>query len=129
LRLLDTCFLIDLLRGDPGAVRAAEALDDGATTAVNVYELIYGVEAGAGDRSARREEAEALISRLEVLPLDGEAAKIAARFMGELHRRGEPVDAMDAFTTAIGLRHGCKVVVTRNAGHFERFPEINVETY
>jgi predicted nucleic acid-binding protein len=54
---------------------------------------------------------------------------MAARFMGDLHRRGEPVDALDAFTASVGLRHGCRVVVTRNAGHFERFPEISVEAY
>jgi len=129
LKLLDTCFLIDLLRGDPGAVRVAESLDGGATTAVNVYELFFGVEWGAGDRVARRGEAEALVERLEVLPFDGVAGRMAARFMGDLYRRGEQVDALDVFTASIGLRHGCKVMVTRNARHFERFPEISVETY
>jgi len=129
LRLLDTCFLIDLLRGDPGAVRVAEGLDGGATTAVNVYELFFGVEFGAGDRVARRGEAEALVERLEVLPFDGVAGRMAAGFMGDLRRRGEPVDALDAFTASVGLRHGCRVVVTRNVGHFERFPEISVEAY
>ena len=129
MRLLDTCFLIDLLRGDPGAVRVAEGLDGGATTAVNVYELFFGVEFGAGDRVARRGEAEALVERLEVLPFDGVAGRMAARLMGDLRRRGEQVDALDAFTASVGLRHGCRVVVTRNAGHFERFPEISVEAY
>ncbi len=129
MRLLDTCFLIDLLRGDPGAVRVAEGLDGAATTAVNVYELFFGVGGGVGDRETRRGEAEALVERLEVMPLDREAGKSAAGVMGELHRRGEPVDALDVFTAAIGLRHGCRVVVTRDARRFERFPGISVEAY
>jgi len=36
---------------------------------------------------------------------------------------------LDAFTASVGLRHGCKVVATRNAEHFERFTEISVEAY
>ena len=69
------------------------------------------------------------MERLEMLPFDGVAGRMVAGFMGDLHRRGEPVDALDAFTASVGLRHGCRVVVTRNAGHFERFPEISVEAY
>jgi predicted nucleic acid-binding protein len=129
LRLLDTCFLIDLLRGDLGAVSVAEGLDGAATTAVNVYELFFGVEYGAGDRLVRRVEAEALVERLEVLPLDVESAVSAAGLMSGLFRGGMPVDALDVFTAAIGLRHGCKTVVTRNKRHFERFPGISVEVY
>jgi predicted nucleic acid-binding protein len=121
--------LIDLLRCDSGAVKVAEGLDGGATTAVNVYELFFGVEYGASDREARRGEADALVERLEVLPLDAVASRMAARIMGDLYRGGVPVDALDVFTAAIGLRHGCKTVVTRNARHFERFPEITVEVY
>ena len=129
MKLLDTCFLIDLLKGVPAAVRYAENLDGGVTSAVNVYELFFGVEYGAVDREERRLEAESLIERLEVLPFDYESSRFAARFMGDLYRRGEPVDALDVFTAAIGLRHGCSTVVTRNKRHFERFPEISVEVY
>jgi len=129
LKLLDTCFLIDVLKGVPEAVEYADGIDGGFTTAVNVYELFFGVEYGALDREARRLEAESLIERLEVLPLDYESSRFAARFMGDLYRRGEPVDALDVFTAAIGLRHGCNSVVTRNKRHFERFPEITVELY
>lgn len=110
-------------------VKAAEGLDGGATTAVNLYELFFGVEAGAGDRALRRGEAEALVGRLEVLPLDGEAGRMAARLMGDLVRRGEAVDALDVFTASVGMRHGCRVVVTRNARRFERIPGISVEAY
>ena len=129
MKLLDTCFLIDLLRGEAAAVRFAEELDGGATTAVNVYELFFGIEHGAMNRESRLLEAESLLERLEVLPLDYESSRLAARFMSDLYRKGEPVDALDVFTAAIGLKHGCNTVVTRNRGHFERFHKITVDVY
>jgi predicted nucleic acid-binding protein len=129
LKLLDTCFLIDLLKGIPEAVSYAETLDGAVTTAVNVYELFFGVEHGAVDRETRLSEAESLIERLEVLPLDYGASRLAARLLSDLYRMGEPLDALDVFTVAIGLQHGCGTVVTRNKRHFERFTEISVEVY
>ena len=129
MKLLDTCFLIDLLRGNPAAVERADELDGGATTSVNVYELFFGIEHGAVNREKRLMEAESLVERLEVLPLGYESSRYAAKFMGDLYGRGEPVDALDVFTAAIGLKHGCSTVVTRNTRHFERFTEIKVETY
>lgn len=129
MKLLDTCYLIDLLRGDVAAVRYADELDAGATTAVNVYELFFGIEHGAINREGRVLEAESLLERLEVLPLDYESSRLGARFMADLYRRGEPVDALDAFTASIGLKHGCNNVVTRNKRHFEKFQDITVEVY
>ncbi len=129
MKLLDTCFLIDLLKGVPGAVSYAETLDGAATTAVNVYELFFGVEHGSVDRETRLREAESLVERLEVLSLDYESGRLAARFMSDLYRRGEPVDALDVFTAVIGLSHGCNSVVTRNKRHFERLSDITVEVY
>jgi predicted nucleic acid-binding protein len=129
LKLLDTCFLIDLLRGETSAVQYAEELDGGATTTVNAYELFFGIEHGAMNREKRLLEAESLFERLEVLPLDYESSRSAARFMSDLYQKGEPVDALDVFTVSIGLKHGFNTVVTRNRSHFERFKHITVDIY
>jgi predicted nucleic acid-binding protein len=129
LKLLDTCFLVDLLRGDPGAVEAAVKLKGAATTAVNVYELFFGVYNAAGDPERRAAEAERMVERLEVFPLGEDAAKASARVMFELYRGGEPVDAMDVFTACIGIQGGCSEVLTRNTRHFSRIPGIEPEMY
>jgi len=121
--------MIDLLKGDSGAVEVAEGLGGAFTTAVNVYELFFGIENGAGDRGDRSRDAESLVARLEVLPLDYASGRSAAAMMADLYRRGEPLDALDVFTAAIGVSHGCSVVVTRNRRHFERFPGVTVEEY
>jgi len=46
LKVVDTTFIIDLLRGNRAAGEKAEALDEAggaATTAVNLFEITYGV--------------------------------------------------------------------------------------
>ncbi|MBN2333969.1 type II toxin-antitoxin system VapC family toxin [Candidatus Bathyarchaeota archaeon] len=129
MKLLDTCFLVDLLRGDPGAVEAARELKGAATTSVNVYELFFGVYNAAGDSARRAAEAERLVERLEVLPLGEDGAKASARVMAELYRGGEPIDAMDVFTACIGVQRGCSEVLTRNTRYFTRIPGTEPETY
>ena len=129
MKLLDTCLLIDLLRGDRGAAEAVEGLRGAATTAVNVYELFLGIYHGARDTGRRVGEAERLLERLEVLPMDEGASKATARVMAELIGGGEPLDALGVFTACIGVQRGCEVVVTRNTRHFERIPGVKVETY
>jgi len=129
LKLLDTCFLVDLLRGDPGAVEAAGRLKGAATTAVNVYELFFGVYYAAGDPGRRAAEAERLVERLEVLPLGEDGAKASAKVMAELYRGGEALDVMGVFTSCIGMQRGCSEVLTRNTRHFSRVQGIEVETY
>ncbi len=129
MKLLDTCFLVDLLRGDPGAVEAAGRLKGAATTAVNIYELFFGIYNAAGDPGRRAAEAERLVERLEVLPLREDSAKASAKVMAELYRGGEPIDAMDVFTACIGKQRGCSEVLTRNKRHFSRIPGIEPETY
>lgn len=122
MKLLDTCYLIDLLKGDPAAVKVAAGLDGAVMTAVNVYELFFGIEFRSRDREARMIEAESVIEWLDVLPLDFESGRSAARIMADPHKRGESVEAQDVFTAVIGLRHGCKTVLTRNRRHFEKVP-------
>lgn len=129
MKLLDTCFLVDLLRGDPGAVEASGRLKGATTTAVNVYELFFGVYYAAGDPRRRAAEAERLVERLEVLPLGEDGAKASAKVMAELYRGGEALDVMDVFTSCIGMQRGCSEVLTRNTRHFSRVQGIEVETY
>ena len=120
---------MDLLRGDPGAVEAVGRLKGAATTAVNVYELFFGVYNAAGDPERRAAEVERLVVRLEVLPLGEDGAKASAKVMAELYRGGEALDVMDVFTSCIGIQGGCSEVLTRNTLHFSRMPGIEPETY
>jgi len=132
MKCIDTTFLIDLLRGDSSAVKKAKELDEtGAiTTEVNVFELVFGIyRAKKLNHKKRLEEAEKLFSRLVIFPLDHKAAVRAGEILGRLCSEGREIDIPDGMTAAISLENGCNVVVTRNAEHFGRIPQIRVESY
>ena len=132
MKCLDTSFLIDLLRGDAGAMKKASGLDEvglNATTEINVFELTYGIHRGRlASRRARLAQVERLLSRLITLPLNHEAAMKAGEVLGKLAREGKEVSVLDGLAASIALTHGCEAIVTRNVEHFKNMP-IQIETY
>ncbi|MDI6654562.1 MAG: PIN domain-containing protein [Candidatus Hydrothermarchaeota archaeon] len=132
MRCVDTTFLIDLLRNDPGAVNKAKELDESGalTTEVNIFELVFGIyRVKQLNHKKRLEEAEKLFNRLVIFPLDHKAAVKAGEILGRLCSEGREIDIPDGMTAAISLANGCNVVVTRNAEHFGRIPQVKVESY
>lgn len=133
MKAVDTTFLIDLLRGDSGAVSQAESLDDeggAATTEINAFEVFYGITASSRALSkVRLAQAEALLSRLEVFPLDHTSALTAATLLGRLARQGQSVNVMDGLVAGILLSRHCSTIVTRNVKDFSRIPGMRPETY
>ena len=133
MKAVDTTFIIDLLRGDVGAVEKAEEFDEAggaATTAVNLFEISYGIYRSRHiDRERRLSEVERLFSRMDVFPLDARAAVEAGRILGALSREGEMIDVLDGMIGAIAVVNGCDTIVTRNVDHFNRIPALKVETY
>ncbi len=136
MKCVDTTFLIDLLRNDPGAINKAKELDESGaiTTEVNVFELVFGIyrvgkRVGKLNHKKRLEEAERLFNRLVIFPLDHKAAVKAGEILGRSWSEGRGIDIPDGMTAAISLANGCNVVITRNADHFVRIPQIRVEGY
>jgi predicted nucleic acid-binding protein len=130
LKVVDTTFLIGLLRNDPGAVEKAMELDGeggAATTAVNVYEVAYGVHRAMSDPARRMVALERLLSNLDVLPLDQRSALRAAEISGSLDRKGDGIDPFDSLIAGIALEGGADCLVTRNASHFGRIRGLKIE--
>jgi predicted nucleic acid-binding protein len=131
MKLVDTTFLIDLLRGDPSAVAVSEALEregGAGTTSINLYELFTGIYHVAGS-DRRVEQAERMVSRLEVFSLDEASAKSAAAMTALQRRSGVPLDVLDTLIAATGAAHGCTTVITRNIRHYSKIPGIRAEPY
>lgn len=129
--VLDTTFLVDVLRGDRAALDLMETLEEGSDRviipSVVVFELWEGVERS---RAPLREEdaLEEAMSSHSLAPLDVAHAKSAGRLSGALHRRGARIGDADALIAGTALAEDA-VVVTRNARDFERIPELRVRTY
>ncbi|MEM2106832.1 MAG: type II toxin-antitoxin system VapC family toxin [Candidatus Bathyarchaeia archaeon] len=125
--VLDTTFLIDLLRGQKPAMIAAQELEGSGsevyTTAINCYELLLGAR-----RLRKVAETEALLADLAVLALTKEAASEAANLQDSLASRGETLDHRDALMLGIALAHGIKSVMS-NDEDLRRVREIQVRSY
>ena len=127
----DTSFIIDLLDGDEGALAQLDAIEDERRpekiSSITVLELHEGVV--QTDRP--EDEQEAVLSVLDsktILAADGNIMRQAGQISGELITDGERIDREDCIIAATALREG-EAVVTRNEGHFERIPHLDVVSY
>lgn len=125
--VLDTDVVIDFLRGKASTVdRVRRALDEGETlgiTAVNVGEILRGIE---GSKSADRKTAfEDLLEKLEVLPVNFQAARRYGRVLTTLDEAGWPIPGMDGLIAAVTLENGGRLF-TGNVRHFDRIGGLEI---
>ncbi len=128
--VLETTFVIDLLRGKPQIKELKDELDKTEATlaiaAPSVMEIWSGAELSNVPESERVKINELLLS-LIVLVLDEKAAKKAGEIEAGLLKAGQPIDTEDVMIAAIALVNGEKVV-TRDA-HYSRIPGLRVLKY
>ena len=127
--LLDTNMVTYTIKNRPAHVRDAFVRCEGqmAISSVTWGELIYGVE-----RSSQPEknlaDIEAMAARLEILPLNEQAANHFGQIRAELYRVGQPIGPYDMMIAgharALGL-----VLITNNAKELERVPGLRIENW
>lgn len=129
--VLDTDFVIDLMRGAGGARALFESLlRDSApvgVSAVTVLELHDGI-ARAGMPDRERERVFRALAEMTVLPVDGAVAADAGELHGQLVLAGKRIDAVDAIIASTA-RIRREPLVTRNAKHFARVPGLRIAEY
>jgi tRNA(fMet)-specific endonuclease VapC len=129
--VLDTDFVIDLMRGHPGAVAHLENLlerpDPAGISAITVMQLYHGV-ARVDLEEEERDRVEAALKGMTVYDMTRPIAVRAGLVDGELMRRGEPIDPADVIVGATALHRG-EPVVTRNKKHFGRMKGLKVIGY
>jgi tRNA(fMet)-specific endonuclease VapC len=131
---LDTSFVVDLLRErargteGPASVFLTRHLDDELRTSLLVAcELLLGVE--RSDRNAEeRRRVEEVLSVVAVTLPTAALAPVYGRVLASLQRRGEVIATMDLLIALTALVEGVPLV-TRNASHFERLPDLRVLVY
>lgn len=129
--ILDTSFLIDVIRDDTNARQKVEEIEDAGVRqvipAMAVQELYIGV--GATEALQReRNRVEAILNSRPIVPTTAEIARKAGLIDGQLRKNGKQIDVGDATIGATGLVLE-EPVVTGNPDHFQRIPSLAVETY
>jgi predicted nucleic acid-binding protein len=120
--LLDTDFLIDLLRKNPQALERLEEFIKKPTdlyiTHVTLWELYQGVY-----KSLKPEEnlkkTEELVEFFEILPFTQSVDRRFGALVNELSKHGTPIGVMDTLIASIALENTFEIV-TKNRKHFEK---------
>ena len=131
--LLDTTFLIDLLRKKKNAISKAIELttrDKLSTTYINIYELLIGIYSIKGiDKEKKLQDVEKLMEKLEVFTLEKESTINSAKIGGDLILKGQVIGDTDNMIIGIALTNGITTIVARDVEHYKKIKEIKVETY
>jgi predicted nucleic acid-binding protein len=125
--VLDTDFLVSLLRGDQEAVRTSKDIREPKTTIINVFELYYGAEK-AGNPEKALKEVNALIDAMDVLPLDKNACQKSANIQASLDSKGEPIGILDNLIAGVVIASR-ETLLTHNTKHFSRIADLKIESW
>ena len=128
---LDTDFLVALIRKDAKALKKFEEIIPRPTyiapkvTPISATELFEG--AFKTGKQEEIQKVEDLLSILDMLYFDFEASREAGKLLHKLKKGGEQIGDMDTMIGAIAIRHGEAILITKNARHFSKIKEIQVE--
>lgn len=128
--ILDTDIIIDYLKKkpDPKAAQVFHRIETrrlrAFTTSISAFELYRGARL-APEPDRRMAEIKGLLSCVNSLALDEDAAKIASEISVTLEKRGELLDIRDLLIGAIAKASGLPLL-TRNIRHFRRIPDLRV---
>jgi predicted nucleic acid-binding protein len=123
--IVDTCFLIDLIREDPGAIRYAKHDAVLRTTAISAAEFLYGARISMKPDLA--DAARTFLSYFPILSFDSESAALYADIAAGLRRSGRRISSSDELIAAIALRHD-EAIVSRDT-LLSSIPGLSVISY
>ena len=128
MKLLDSTFLIDMLRGRKETLNIINGKEPLLTTQVNMYEVTRGLFL-RNIPSSKFAEIMEMFETIKVLSLDDNSIVKAAEISSELIKSGMTISDCDCLTAGIAVSKGVNNIVTKNTEHFRRIKGFQVETY
>ena len=127
--LLDTNILSDLVRNPQGKIarkiaKVGEAMV--CTSIIVACELRYGAAKKGSPRL--NEQLEAILTPLEIVPLEPDADRHYGHIRATLERSGQIIGPNDLLIAAQALDGGL-TLVTDNVGEFKRVPGLRVQNW
>jgi len=127
--LLDTNILSDLVRNPQGKIarkiaKVGEAMV--CTSIIVACELRYGAAKKGSPRLS--EQLEAILTPLEIVPLEPDADRHYGHIRATLERSGQIIGPNDLLIAAQALDGGL-TLVTDNVGEFKRVPGLRVQNW
>ena len=128
MKLLDSTFLIDLLRGKKETLKIIDSKEPLLTTQINIYEIVKGLFF-KNIAPSKFTKAMEMFNNIGVLPFDDHAVIKSAEIYTNLVKKGLEVHNFDCMIAGSALSKGINTIVTKNIKHFKRIKGIKVETY
>ena len=129
--ILDTSFIIDLLRKKENALKKLEELtkknEPLIITNLTIFELSSGLVKSQKYEKEKQEIEKVLESQL-ITSLNKQSAEKAGEIDGQLSREGNSIGSIDIMIGAIALLRKEKVL-TRDINDFSRIKNLEIETY
>jgi tRNA(fMet)-specific endonuclease VapC len=127
--LLDTNIIIYTMKNRPEQVKRRFQKHEGemCISAVTLGELVFGAEYSQ-QVERNLADIEALVARLEVLPLDSKAAYHFGQIRAALYIMGQPIGPYDMMIAGHARAAGL-ILVTNNISEFERVPGLLLENW
>jgi tRNA(fMet)-specific endonuclease VapC len=127
--LLDTNIVIYTMKNRPQQVKRLFKKHEGemCISAVTLGELVFGAE-HSQQVEQNMADIEALVARLEVLPLDSKAAYHFGQIRAALYTIGQPIGPYDMLIAGHARASGL-ILVTNNINEFERVPGLLLENW
>lgn len=124
--VLDTSFLVDMLRGDAPKEIVESVRHQSYVSTISAMELIFGTM--KSERNAEQEDIILFLNSFTMLEFDLESAKEAAKIKHKLFKEGSLIETEDIMIAAIAKANN-QSIVTRNSKHFNRIEGLKVLGY
>ena len=128
---LDTTFLVDLIRGEKKVLDTLEKLEKSeeniSISSISVMELVMGASI-SNNASIENDKIMKLLESLIILNFDKDCAVLAGEIQAPLRKKGNLIDLEDIMIGATAVNQN-EILITKNKKHFERIPNLEVETY
>ena len=128
--LLDTCVIIDLIKGDSNTINAikSKSPDQINISTITEFELRYGTEQASKLKSKSKNIVESLLSEITILDFGSKEAIVATKIRNNLRALGTPIGPYDFLIAATALTHDL-ILVTSNEKEFTRVGELKIENW
>ena len=128
MKILDTTFLIDMIRGRKETIPIINSMQHLFTTQINMYEVIRGFFLKNVASSDIYKIVE-LFESIKLLTLDDNSIIKSAEISSNLTKKGEYIPHNDCLIAGIAITNGITTIVTKDSEHFKRIKGIETEEY
>ncbi len=129
--LVDSDFLVAVLRDDPSALNTLDALEASGeritTTVINVFELLEGalLHHNANENVKFVDQ---LLNSIDLYAFTEMDARAAAQIVVTLKKQGEVLDFQDIAIAAIAIINE-ETMISRNVKHFKRIKGLKIKEW